>query len=97
MTFGRKRFIIKEVSERKTTKMTTKMTTRFILTWHDLGADNFAEREFFNEKGKDHSGAMSALNLAEVIDGHGWPWKIEKVLPEGGKELTSHTWGGEAL
>jgi hypothetical protein len=97
LTFGRKRFIIKQVSERKTTKMTTKMTTRFILTWHDLGADNFAEREFFNEKGKDHSGSMAALNLASIIDGHCWPWKIEKVLPEGGKKLTSHGRGGAAL
>ena len=75
----------------------TVMKTAFILTWRDLDADNLAEREFFNEKGKDHSGSMAALNLASVIDGHRWPWKIEKVLPEGGRELTSHNWGGETL
>ena len=85
------------MSERNTMIQNTVMKTRFILTWRDLDADNLAEREFFNEKGKDHSGSIAALNLASVIDGHCWPWKIEKVLPEGGKELTSHNWGGATL
>jgi len=75
----------------------TVMKTKFILIWHDLDADTINERDFVNEKGKDHSGSMNALNLAQVIDSNAWPWKIEKFLPEGGRELSSHNWGGEKL
>lgn len=87
------------VSETMTTTMiqNSVMKTMFILTWHDLDSGIIAEREFINEKGKDHSGSINALNLAQVIDANSWPWKLEKALPEGGKELSMSNWGGETL
>jgi len=85
------------VSERKTMIQNTVMKTKFILTWHDLDADRINESEFENKKGKDHFGLMNALHLAQVIDANAWPWKVEKILPEGGRELSSHNWGGEKL
>ena len=74
------------------------MKTRFVLTWHDLDANEFNTKEYVNTVGKDHSGSMDALSLAQVIDSNAWPWKIEKVMPEGGNsELSMSNWGGDEL
>ena len=66
--------------------------TIFKLTWKDEDSNRVSSREFENEKGVDHSGSMAALNMAQVIDGNGWPWIIEK-----NGETMCHGWGGDLL
>jgi len=73
------------------------LNPRFILTWHDLNADRVERSEYVNKLGKDHSGSMDALTLAQVIDSNAWPWKIEKVLSDGNRELSMSGWGGEKI
>jgi hypothetical protein len=70
---------------------------KFILTWHDLDADRVERSEYINKRGKDHSGSMDALALAQVIDANAWPWKIEKVLSDSSRELSMSGWGGEKI
>ena len=66
--------------------------TIFKLTWKDEDSNRVSSREFENEKGVDHSGSIAALNMAQVIDGNGWPWIIEK-----NGETMCHGWGGDLL
>jgi hypothetical protein len=70
---------------------------KFILTWRDLDQDCFHQSEYVNKLGEDHSGSMDALTLAQVIDANAWPWKIEKVLSDGNRELSMSGWGGEKI
>ena len=62
--------------------------TIFKLTWKDEDSNRVNSREFENEKGVDHSGSMTALNMAQVINDNGWPWIIEK-----NGETMCHGWG----
>ena len=70
---------------------------KFILTWHDLDADRVERSEYVNKRGTDHAGVTNALALAQVIDANAWPWKIEKVLSDGNRELSMSGWGGEKI
>ena len=70
---------------------------KFILTWHDLDADHVERSEYVNKRGTDHAGVTNALALAQVIDSDAWPWKIEKVLSDGNRELSMSGWGGEKI
>jgi len=70
---------------------------KFILTWHDLDADRVERSEYVNKRGTDHAGVTNALALAQVIDSNAWPWKIEKVLSDGNRELSMSGWGGEKI
>ena len=70
---------------------------KFILTWHDLDAGRVERSEYVNKRGTDHAGVTNALALAQVIDANAWPWKIEKVLSNGNRELSMSGWGGEKI
>jgi len=73
------------------------LNPKFILTWHDLDADRVERSEYVNKRGTDHAGVTNALALAQVIDANAWPWKIEKVLSDGNRELSMSGWGGEKI
>jgi hypothetical protein len=93
LTFLEKCAIIFPVSERNNDMiMTERLATKFVLTWRDEDSGRVNSKEFVNEIGKDHSGSMAALNMAQVIDGNLWPWIIEK----NGKTMC-HGWGGNLL
>ena len=70
---------------------------KFILTWHDLDIDRVEHSEYVNKRGTDHAGVTNALALAQVIDSNAWPWKIEKVLSDGNRELSMSGWRGEKI
>ena len=72
--------------------MTARLETKFVLTWKDEDSNRVNSKEFVNEIGKDHSGSMAALNMAQVINDNGWPWIIEK-----NGETMCHGQGGDLL
>ena len=85
--------ILFPVSERNNNMISTeRLATKFVLTWKDEDSNRVNSKEFVNEVGKDHSGSMAALNMAQVIDGNGWPWIIEK-----NGETMCHGQGGDLL